>query len=104
VTVLEPGLSRAARQGSNAERAIDETVYLWHQPEDLVTWDTTALPRLGRGSSQWLPAEEEKPVYLLATQFAEAKDLLRFVLEGSEGRGMRSGGGGGVRSIYKGRE
>lgn len=50
--------------------------YTWHQPEELVTWKY----ELTAGSADWSPVAEEKPLEMPTSRFAEAKDLLRYVI------------------------
>jgi hypothetical protein len=52
--------------------------YAWHQPTFLVTWPIVEAESIDRG--QWEP-EQEKPLNLSPRKFAEAKALVRYVLE-----------------------
>jgi hypothetical protein len=51
--------------------------FSWHQPSDLVTWPVTVT---GVGQ-EWRPDPEPKPVGMRSSKFADAKALLRFVLD-----------------------
>jgi hypothetical protein len=57
---------------------VEGTSYCWHQPKTFVTfkYETTAEP------SEWKPDQdkEEQEVPLSPSKFAEAKDLLRWIL------------------------
>jgi hypothetical protein len=57
--------------------AINGETYSWHQPEDLVTWKY----ELTADSEPWQPEPQEKPVALRPGKFADAKALVRYVIE-----------------------
>lgn len=62
---------------------IGEKLYSWHQPQHLVNWKVEFTPNVDQQT--WQP-EGEKPVNLPARQFADAKALIRFVLEQAKKR------------------
>ncbi len=59
---------------------IEGQKFAWHQPQALVTWPVTLTPLPAGEAPTWEP-EGEKPVALSSGQFADAKALVRYVLE-----------------------
>jgi len=59
-------------------------IYTWHQPDKLVKWQvqTTGEP------ANWEGVERDKPLAMPKSQFAEAKDVIRWVLSKSGGEGL----------------
>lgn len=57
---------------------LDGRSYTWHQPEELVRWDYSAVPQY-QDANDWQP-EAERPLELSRRQFAQTKALIRWVL------------------------
>jgi hypothetical protein len=55
---------------------VESASFTWHQPEDYVDFSYV----LTHPEADWKPSDEEKEVSLSATKFAEAKDLLRWMI------------------------
>lgn len=63
---------------------IEGRKFAWHQSQALVTWSVTLTPLPAGAGQTWKP-EGEKPVALSSLEFADAKALVRYVLEASNG-------------------
>ena len=57
--------------------AVGGVAYCWHQPKETVLFEF----RVTSEKSTFVLTEEEKPVSLRSSRFAEAKDLLRWIIE-----------------------
>jgi len=56
---------------------IADQVYCWHQPRELVKWPV----ELTDEAEAWQTEQEEKPLNMNQRKFADAKALVRFVIE-----------------------
>jgi len=55
--------------------------YTWHQPDEMVTWNYSSVPRY-EDANDWQP-DAEKPLEMSPRKFARAKALIRWVLAGN---------------------